>query len=79
MPGENSDCAGAWSPAEIRGPVKLEIRRERGADGNLTRIVIRAPEGSAIDEVVYVLDRKAKRWRCIVGLAKVSRRPRKKE
>jgi hypothetical protein len=56
---------------------KLERRCERDGDGNIIRLVVRAPEGSVIDEVVWI--RGKTKWRCVVGLAKVSRRPARRK
>lgn len=51
------------------GP-KLRCYIERGPDGEVRQIAIQAAPGFVIDQVMWRPDRRAKRWRCVVSVAK---------
>ncbi len=54
----------------------LDIRREHDSAGRVVRIIVRAPPGQMIDEVVWI--RGPKKWRCAIGLVKANP-PRKSD
>jgi hypothetical protein len=48
----------------------LDVRREHDGAGRVVRIIVRAPAGQVIDEVILV--RGPRKWRTVIGLVKAS-------